>query len=68
MESIPKNKRYTIRRLMQVDPSLSVDALKGKTILELTNMIEDQKVKSIKVIEQDEPTRSLLSYCGCEDN
>ena len=48
MESIPKNKRYTIRRLMQVDPSLSVDALKGKTILELTNMIEDQKVKSIK--------------------
>lgn len=53
---------------MEVDPSLSVDALKGKTILELTNMIEDQKVKSIKVIEQDEPSRSLLSYCGCEDN
>jgi len=68
MESIPKNKRYTIRRLIEVDPSLSVDALKGKTILELTNMIEDQKVKSIKVIEKDEPTRSLLSYCGCEDN
>jgi hypothetical protein len=56
---------------MEIDPSLSIDALKGKTILELTNMVEDQKVKATVVIldsDQDEPSRSLLSYCGCEDN
>ena len=68
MESIPKNKRYTIRRLLEIDPSLSLDVLKGKSILELSKMIDDQKVRATEVIELDEPPRSLLSYCGCEDN
>jgi len=67
MESIPKNKRYTIRRLLEIDPSLSLEVLKGKTILELSKMIDEQKVRAIEVIEHDEPPRSLLSYCGCED-
>jgi hypothetical protein len=67
MESIPKNKRYTIRRLLEIDPSLSLEVLKGKTILELSKMIDEQKVRAIEVIEHDEPQRSLLSYCGCED-
>jgi hypothetical protein len=65
MDTVPKNKRYTIKRLLEIDPSLSIDDLKTKNILELTKMIEDTKVKSIqKVAEFKYEPRSLWSYFG----
>ena len=65
MDTVPKNKRYTIKRLLEIDPSLSIDNLKTKNILELTKMIEDTKVKSIQKVEDSGFTpRSLWSYFG----
>ena len=69
MDTVPKNKRYTIKRLLEIDPSLSIDDLKTKNILELTKMIEENKVKSIQKVEEPEyKSRSLWSYFGGEDN
>jgi len=65
MDTVPKNKRYTIKRLLEIDPSLSIDDLKTKNILELTKMIEDTKVKSIQKVEDSGfKPRSLWSYFG----
>lgn len=62
MDSVPKNKRYIIQRLIEVDPSLSVDELKGKTILELTKMKEDQKIQSTEKIEEQEHEEEEMEY------
>ena len=70
MDTVPKNKRYIIKRLIEIDPSLSVDELKGKTILELSKMKEEQKIQSTEKIEpvgETEPEfkyRSVFSYLG----
>jgi hypothetical protein len=64
MDSVPKNKRYIIQRITEVDPSLSVDELKGKTILELTKIKEDQKIKLTEKIDDEEMEyKSPMDYC-----
>jgi hypothetical protein len=66
MDSVPKNKRYIIQRITEVDPSLSVDELKGKTILELTKIKEDQKIKLTEKIDDDDEEmeyKSPMDYC-----
>jgi hypothetical protein len=66
MDTVPKNKRYMIKKLIEMDPSLSVDELKGKTILALSKMKEDQKVRSTETIEQEEEFeyKSVFDYLG----
>ena len=66
MDTVPKNKRYIIKRLIEIDPSLSVDELKGKTILALSKMKEDQKVRSTEIIEPEEEFeyKSVFDYLG----
>ena len=66
MDTVPKNKRYIIKRLIEIDPSLSVDELKGKTILELSKMKEEQKIQSTEKIEpvEEYEYRSVFSYLG----
>jgi hypothetical protein len=73
MDTVPKNKRYIIKRLLEIDPSLSVDELKGKTILELSKMKETQKIQSTEKIEPvEEPEsefeyRSVFDYLGLKN-
>jgi hypothetical protein len=71
MDTVPKNKRYIIKRLIEIDPSLSVDELKGKTILELSKMKETQKIQSTEKIEPvEEPEfeyRSVFDYLGLKN-
>jgi hypothetical protein len=69
MDTVPKNRRYIIKRLIEIDPSLSVDELKGKTILELSKMKEEQKIQSTEKIEPDEEFeyRSVLDYLGLKN-
>jgi hypothetical protein len=66
MDTVPKNKRYMIKKLIEMDPSLSVDELKGKTILALSKMKEDQKVRSTEIIEPEEEFeyKSVFDYLG----
>lgn len=66
MDTVPKNKRYMIKKLIEMDPSLSVDELKGKTILALSKMKEDQKVRSTETIEPEEEFeyKSVFDYLG----
>ena len=66
MDTVPKNKRYIIKRLIEIDPSLSVDELKGKTILELSKMKETQKIQSTEKIEPVEEFeyKSVFDYLG----
>ena len=65
MDTVPKNKRYIIKRLLEIDPSLSVDELKGKTILELSNMKKEQKIQSVETVEECVfEYRSVFDYLG----
>lgn len=69
MDTVPKNKRYIIKRLIEVDPSLSVDELKGKTILELSKMKEEQKIRYTEKIEPVEEFeyKSVFDYLGLKN-
>jgi hypothetical protein len=70
MESVPKNKRYAIKRLIDNDSTLKPSDLEKLKIVDLLKMIEEQKVKSKEVI-QDKPDfkpRSLFSYFGDDED
>ena len=68
MDAVPKNKRYIIKRLIEIDPSLSVDELKGKTILELSNMKKEQKIQSVETVEECVfEYRSVFDYLGLKN-
>lgn len=71
MDSVPKNKRYAIKRLIDNDSTLNPSDLEKLKIVDLLKMIEEQKVKSKEVIpvgEEFKP-RSFFSYFGHgEDN
>ena len=67
METVPRNKRYAIKNLMAIDETLSIDELKEVSLVKLLKMIDDRKVKAIQIIKEDFKPRTLLSYCGCED-
>jgi hypothetical protein len=69
MDTVPKSKRYLIKKLTEQDPSLSIDELKGKTILALTRMKDDQKLQLTEKIEPvDEGDefeyKTFFQYCG----
>ena len=66
MDSVPKNKRYAIKRLTDNDKTLIPSDLEKLKIVDLLKMIEDQKSKSKQVIpvEYEFKPRSLLSYIG----
>lgn len=66
MDSVPKNKRYAIKRLTDNDKTLIPSDLEKLKIVDLLKMIEDQKIKSKQVIpvEHEFKPRSLLSYIG----
>ena len=69
MDTVSKNKRYCIKRLIDGDPSLVISELEGMKVIHLLKMIEDQKVKHVEVVvaEEDFTPRSFLSYCGIKN-
>ncbi len=70
MESVPKNKRYAIKRLIDNDSTLNPSDLEKLKIVDLLKMIEEQKVKSKEII-QDKPDfkpRSFFSYFGDDED
>ena len=69
MDSVPKNKRYAIKRLTDNDKTLIPSDLEKLKIVDLLKMIEDQKIKSKQVIpvEREFKPRSLLSYIGLDE-
>ncbi len=69
MDTVSKNKRYYIKRLLDGDPSLVVSELEGMKVIELLKMIDDQKIKHVEVVvaEPDFVPRSLFSYCGIKN-
>ena len=70
MESVPKNKRYAIKRLIDNDSTLNPSDLEKLKIVDLLKMIEEQKVKSKEVIpvKEDFKPRSLFSYFGDDED
>jgi hypothetical protein len=72
METVPKNKRYAIQKLVTIDPSLSIDDLKKLSIVNLLKMIDEQKIKATESIAPQVScsyeSRSLSSYVGCEED
>jgi hypothetical protein len=71
MDTISKNKRYYIKRLLDGDPSLVISELEGMKVIDLLKMIEKQKLSRVEVVaaadETDFIPRSLLSYCGIKN-
>jgi hypothetical protein len=69
MDTVPKNKRYILKKLIEMNPSLSVDELKGKTILELSKMKEELKIQSTERIEPEEEFeyKSVFDYLGLKN-
>ena len=71
MDTISKNKRYYIKRLLDGDPSLVISELEGMKVIDLLKMIEKQKLSRVEVVasadETDFTPRSLLSYCGIKN-
>ena len=70
MDSVPKNKRYAIKRLIDNDNTLIPSDLEKLKIVELLKMIEDQKIKSKEVIsiKPEFKPRTLLSYLGLDED
>ena len=70
MDSIPKNKRYAIKRLIDNDSTLIPSDLEKLKIVDLLKMIEEQKIKSKEVIpvERVYEPRSMRSYMGLDDD
>lgn len=70
MESVPKNKRYAIKRLLDIDNTLIPSDLEKLKIVDLLKMIEEQKVKSKEVIpvKEDFKARSFFSYFGDDED
>ena len=66
MDTVPKSKRYIIKKLTEQDPSLSIDELKVKTILALTQMKDSQKMQMAEKIEPeaDFEYKTYFQYCG----
>jgi hypothetical protein len=69
MDTVSKNKRYYIKRLVDGDPSLVISELEGMKVMDLLKMIDAQKVKHVEVVaaEPEFVPRSLLSYCGIKN-
>jgi len=71
MDTVSKNKRYYIKRLIDGDPSLVISELEGMKVIDLLKMIDAQKLKHVEVVvTEPEPEfvpRSLLSYCGIKN-
>jgi hypothetical protein len=70
MDSVPKNKRYAIKRLIDNDKTLIPSDLEKLKIVELLKMIEEQKIKSKQVIplEHEFKPKSLLYYLGLDQD
>ena len=70
MESVSRNKRYLIKRIIDNDNTLTPSDLEKLKVIELLKMIEEQKIKLTEVINTKEEfkPRSLMSYIGCEDS
>jgi hypothetical protein len=68
MDRVPKNKRYAIKRLIDMDPSLNPEELGKLKIVNLLQMIEDKKAAATEIIVENvfQP-RSLRYYCGLGD-
>jgi len=70
MESVPKNKRYAIKRLIDNDSTLIPGDLEKLKIVDLLKMIEEQKVKSKEVVSSDYGYKphSIWYYMGIVDD
>jgi len=70
MDSVSKNKRYAIKRLIDNDKTLIPSDLEKFKIIDLLKMIEEQKIKSKQVIrlEREFEPKSLLYYLGLEED
>jgi hypothetical protein len=70
MDTVPKNKRYAIKRLLDNDNTLVPSDLEKLKIVDLLKMIEDQKMKSKEVIptKEEYKAKSFFSYFGDDED
>jgi|LauGreDrversion2_6_1035139.scaffolds.fasta_scaffold278983_2 hypothetical protein len=72
MEGVPKNKRFAVKTLLDMDPSLKIEELSGLKIVELLQKVDEYKVKAKEVVAEPNHdngfrARSALYYCGLKN-
>jgi hypothetical protein len=72
MEGVPKNKRFAVKTLLDMDPSLKIENLSGLKIVELLQKVDEYKVKAKEVVVEPDHdggfrARSALYYCGLKN-
>ena len=74
MEGVPKNKRFAVKTLLEMDRSLKIEDLAGLKIVELLQKVDEYKLKAKEVVvepdhdhDQGFQARSPLYYCGLKN-